>query len=284
MSDDEAFVALVRRELVGLGCHVDHADPTEAHVTGRLSGTVALTSVRQSCAPLPRAQWPRVITEHLQGLAEAAALRLDLSAPDPVRHLLRTRLYDEAGPEAELLAGRLLAPGLYEALVVDQPRSVHGVPAAQAAGWGEPLPDLLAQGRAHVLDDGLLLRREVDLGGASALLLEDVSPYTTTHLAWLPSYLDVPAGGALVAVPTRHCLLAYPLTDRDGAVVALQGLLLNAQRLYDEGPGSVSPHLYWWHDSVLTLLPGTVGDGRIELRPPEAFVDVLDSLHDGGAL
>lgn len=277
-TDDDAFVALVTTELSRLGCSVQRIDAREAVVSGRMRGTVGLLNIQQMCTPLPRLAWPSVIAEHLRGLAHAADLRLDLSRLDPLRSLLRTRLYDEAGEEAGLLAGRLVAPGLYEALVVDQPNALHGVPAQTAAAWGEPLEDLLALGRAQVLDAGMLTRQTVDLGSTGALLLEDASAYTSGHLYWLRTYVDVPTQGALVIVPTRHCVVAHPLVKREPAMAAAQALLVNAQRLYELGPGGLSPHLYWWRDMVPTLLPGTVEPGRVELRPPVDFVEMLDLL------
>lgn len=278
LTDDQVFVRLVRRELDRIGCQVVRLDVSEAVVDGRMRGTVGLRNVQQSCAPLPRGEWADVIAEHLGGLARAADLKLDLRDLTSVRRLLRTRLYDEAGDERSLLAGRLVAPGLYEALVVDQPHSVHGVPAGIADAWPEPLEDLLAVGRAQVLDDGLLCRQQLDLGATTATLLEDTSPYTSGHLHWLASYVDVPDAGALVAVPTRHCLLAHPMVEREAALAAAQALLTNAARLYDAGPGAISPHLYWWREGEVLLLPGSVDPERVQLRPPMEFVEALDAL------
>ncbi len=277
-SDEEVFLSLVRSELDRLGCQIARLDLREAVVSGRMRGTVGLRNIQQSCAPLPRGQWREVIADHLGGLADAAQIPLDLRELAPLRQLLRARLYDEAGEERGLLAGRVVAPGLFEALVVDQPRSVHGVPAEVAASWGEPLADLLALGRGQVIAEGLLERQHLDLGATTATLLEDTSPYTSGHLAWLPSYVDVPDAGALVAVPTRHLLPAHPMLDRERTLAAAQALLLNASRLYDEGPGGISPHLYWWRPAELLLLPGSVDGERAELRPPLEFVRVLESL------
>lgn len=280
VSDDEVFLTLVRNELDRMGCRVARLDVREAVVSGRMSGTVGLRNIQQTCVPLPRAQWPGVIAEHLGGLAHAAESQLDLRDLTAMRPLLRTRLYDEAGDERRLLAGRMIAPGLFEALVADQPRSVHGVPAEVAARWGQPLAELLALGRAQVLDDGLLTRQHLDLGAASATLLEDFSPYTSGHLAWLSSYVDVPAAGALVVVPTRHVILAHPMTERESTLAAAHALLLNAARLYDLGPGGISPHLYWWRPAEMLLLPGTVEADRVEMRPPADFARALESLPD----
>jgi len=88
----------------------------------------------------------------------------------------------------------------------------------------------------------------------------------------------VAIAGALVAVPTRHCLIAHPMVARETALAATQALLMNAARLYDAGPGAISPHLYWWRDGEMALLPGSVERDRVELRPPPEFVAALERL------
>jgi hypothetical protein len=279
VSDDDVFVDLVRLELDRLGCDIARIDVREAVVSGRMRGVVGLRNIQQSCAPLPRGEWRLVIAEHLTGLAKAHDRHLDLRDLTSVRASLRTRLYDESSTERSMLAGKLLAPGLFEALVVDQAETVHGVPTGVADKWHEDLDELMTLARGQVLDDGLLQRQHLDLGATTATLLEDASPYTTAHLHWLASYVDVPVAGALVVAPTRSCLVVHPMVEREPTLAAAQALLVNAARLYDAGPGAVSPHLYWWRaGDDLVLLPGSADGEKVELRPPTEFVNVLENL------
>ncbi|MFN2523537.1 MAG: hypothetical protein ABR614_09555, partial [Mycobacteriales bacterium] len=90
----------------------------------------------------------------------------------------------------------------------------------------------------------------------------------------LGSLVDVPAAGALIALPTRHLLLVAPLRTRTLAVEAAQLLLLNADRIWSDGPWPLSPDLWWWRSGELLHLPGTT----TSLSPPVEFVRVLDAL------
>ncbi|MHB8342023.1 MAG: hypothetical protein ACYDB7_12755, partial [Mycobacteriales bacterium] len=195
---------------------------------------------------------------------------------------LRTQLSASA---AVPVAGvsRPLAEGLAEVLVArSRVGGVSIVPARVAAGWGVAEGELLDRARRQVLDDGLLARRTVDLGGVRVTLLEDVSNFTATHVLWLPTYVDVSDYGALVALPTRTVVLAHALVD-SSALAAVQALLVNAARLHASGPQSLSPQLYWWRPGPsLTALPAQVGQERVNFFPPGDFVDLLDRLPPHG--
>lgn len=97
----------------------------------------------------------------------------------------------------------------------------------------------------------------------------------------------LPAAGALVVVPSRHNLVYHPITD--GSVVdAVNSLASYAVGAYGDGPGALSPQVYWWHDGGLTSL--TVIDEAtrtFSLRPPPpllALMKGLDRLDHAGRL
>lgn len=85
----------------------------------------------------------------------------------------------------------------------------------------------------------------------------------------------MPDAGALVAVPTRHLLAFHPIVD-GSAADALNDLATYAVRAHDEGPGPLSPRVYWWHDGRLTSLTDIDDAPRtVEQRPPRELVDVM---------
>ena len=45
---------------------------------------------------------------------------------------------------------------------------------------------------------------------------------------------------------------------------------------FEEGPGSLSPHLYWWHGGELERL--VVDDDEGSITPPDGFVALLERL------
>ena len=148
------------------------------------------------------------------------------------------------------------------------------IPPAAVAGWEVPVDVLLDLARSQVLAGGLLTRSRLDLGGVEVLALESPSAFAATHVSWLATYVDVPAAGLLVALPTRHLVLCAQMLSRGQVLDAAQALLANADALWTAGPGALSPDLWWWRDAVLTLLPGT----PTSLSPPIEFVEVLDAL------
>lgn len=235
---------------------------------------MALEDVHAACRLRPVEEWTQVVLDALQGLARSLEADVDLRDADAVRPLLRARLYTEGAVLTEDVVARRLAEGLVEVLVADVGGAVRMVPPEVVRGWGDEPDRLLDLARGQVLAGDPPGRREVDLGGVEVVALESPSAFAATHVHALSAYVATPQAGLLVALPTRHLLLAAPLLARDQALDAAQALLVNADLLWREGPGGLSPDLWWWRDGHLVLLPGTPSS----LSPPVAFVEVLDAL------
>lgn len=273
---DEAFELAVRDVAQKLNAGILRYDRAgEVQLSGMwLAGTVDLRNVRQLCLQVPREEWTGVVWEHLAGLGSVQARPRAPRDFDETRPLLRARLYGEAEFLLSDVAARPVAPGVVEALVVADEGVIATVARSVADGWPEPLEDLLALGRDQVRAEGPVEPRLVDVDGAVLTALEAASFFTTTHVFWLDEYTALPPDGALVALPNRHLLLVHPL--RDATVLdAAEAMLVNAHRFHEEGPGSLSPHLYWWRDGGLTLLPAVVEPDRVEFRPPAEFVEAM---------
>jgi hypothetical protein len=48
--------------------------------------------------------------------------------------------------------------------------------------------------------------------------------------------------------------------------------------MHQDGPGSLSPHLYWRRDGETVVLPYEVEDDALTLVPPEEFMTTMDEL------
>jgi hypothetical protein len=55
-----------------------------------------------------------------------------------------------------------------------------------------------------------------------------------------------------------------------------------AKCMHRDGPGSISPNIYWWREGELTLLPTRLSDDSAFFEPPEEFIDGLNRLHKPG--
>jgi hypothetical protein len=199
------------------------------------------------------------------------------------RSMLKVRLYPESMLQGHVdeapVVARHLAPGLLAVVARDLPETVEAVPREHAAAWGIPDDELFRLGYANVAGQDLpqVQTRRLE-PGFELTTFSSESFFTTTNALWPDRYLQVfPATGALVGVPHRHTVLVHPIRDFS-ALYAINLMLVSLDRMYHEGPGSLSPMLYWWRPGSFTLLPGDVVDQQVRFSPPSEFVHVLNQL------
>jgi hypothetical protein len=199
------------------------------------------------------------------------------------RSMLKVRLYPESMLQGHVdeapVVARHLAPGLLAVVARDLPETVEAVPREQAATWGIHDDELFRMGYANVADQDhpQVQTRRLD-PGFELTTLSSESFFTTTNGLWPDRYLQVySATGALVGVPHRHTVLLHPIRDFS-ALYAINLMLVSLGRMYRQGPGALSPSLYWWRPGSFTLLPGDVVDGQVRFSPPSEFVQVLNQL------
>lgn len=271
----DSLVVLVAESL-GYGCRRVPGDVMLLEGANRLH--VSMRNLRQLARLVPRDDWPALVSDHVTTIVTAIEEPLDLSDFELAQYLLRTRIYP-AEADNGVLAARPFAPGLIEAVVVDTPTTVRTVTVEEMDGWPVSGDALFMLGRANVRADGPLQVDDQDLGGVRVAVLHGWSFYAATHLAWLEEYLEIGPYGALVVAPNRSLIVAHPIQPRAGyrgTVAAAQELQAQAHQAYEEGPGSLSPHLFWWRAGDLTLLE-TRYDGD-SLVLPRDFLSVLTTL------
>jgi len=61
-------------------------------------------------------------------------------------------------------------------------------------------------------------------------------------------------------------------------VLARQQMILIARGMYDDGPGSITPNVYWYKEGKLVLLPSELKDQQLNVSPPEEFVELRNAL------
>ncbi|RFS84003.1 hypothetical protein D0T12_17620 [Actinomadura spongiicola] len=244
---------------------------------------VNMRDVRQLARLVPRTDWPAVVSDYVTTIVTSMEEPLDLSDFDLAQHLLRTRIYPGEADNGGL-AARPFAPGLIEVVVVDTPTSVRTLSTEEMNGWPVSGDSLFMLGRANVRADGPLQVDEQDLGDVRVSVLHGWTFYVATHLAWLEEYLTIGPYGALVIAPNRSLIVAHPLLLAEenpraryrAAVAAATELQAQADRAYEEGPGSLSPHLYWWRAGEMTYLETRYEGDTLVL--PKKFSSVLTTL------
>ena len=277
--DDRSWAAFddqVRQSVQRLGLDVERIEPGAVFV--RNQGMLGLLNVAQLCHAQPPSDWPRVLDEHFTAALSGSAGDDVLTSAQ-----LRVRLLpDDYGPP-ELIGNEMVlqpfAESVNAALAFDLPTTVRMATASdleplgldQAAAWELAWQQTRTSERVDQHDT-------VEVGGVQLHSIFGESFYVASLVRFLPDLIgDLGPHGAVVSFPRRHTVLASAIHDMSAAL-AVQAMIPDTRRIYAEGPGSVSAHLYWWHDGELTWLPVQVENDRLAFYPPETFVDMLNSL------
>jgi hypothetical protein len=286
--DYRAFLGAVDEEMRRRQLPFEFGDGTVRVTPPEQEGAdYGLLNLAQTCHAAGRSEWPSTIREHFDNAFRSSRDSEELDARserlEDIRPSLKVRLYhtdylDQMGGEG--LVHRVPAEGLIETLVYDLPGSVRTVPPDHLRKWGVPTDELFRMGLDNVKGEPPPLRQTFDVGkGAVIQALVGDSFFTASHALFLEQYLQpLPAFGALVALPHRHAVLFHPIENMR-VIGAVNSMIPIAFGMYQEGPGSLSPGLYWWRAGVLTLLPTKVSAQSITFSPPDVFVkEVLDQV------
>jgi hypothetical protein len=287
--DYAAFRTALQAELTAQGL-AHRLDARAGTVTIPREGEPAqlgLQNLAQVCGQVAREEWPAVIRRHLEIIlvgSPASTELLDALAGDyeRAREVLKVRLYP-AGYGGEVpLVSEPVADDLVAVLVYDLPDSIATVHGDHADGWGVSRHDLIQTGLRNVLAAGRLSAEPLKIDGGITLFSygDTANYYAASHALLLHEYLDPqPELGALVSVPHRHLMLVHPIVDQR-LLGALNAFLVITPELFEEGPGSITPSIYWHHHGHFTRLPyERKKDRKVTFFPPLAFQEqVLERL------
>ncbi|MFF8974503.1 immunity 49 family protein [Streptomyces sp. NPDC014995] len=242
-----------------------------------------LTNLARWCRDAPEETWPDLVRQHFTRLDSAS--RGDEDARELLRHTRLRLLPSDAFPADAADRFRYVRPvaeDLIAALALDTPESVRILGDGDVARAG--LDALWAAGRANLLAEPV---EYTQVPGPSGALLHSVhgdSHFVASKALVLPELVrdvtgrDLPQAGALVAVPTRHLLAFHPVVD--GTVVdAVNDLAAYALGAHQDGPGPLTPRLYWWHQGRLVCLTAFDHDSRVlSVVPPPELLDLMKNL------
>ncbi|MDG5807950.1 immunity 49 family protein [Streptomyces ossamyceticus] len=241
-----------------------------------------LATLAQKLRTVPEELWPGQVGGHFSRL-EAASRGGNEGAEELLAQSYLRLLPSDALPaDGHFGYVRAVTEDLVEALSLDAPTWTRLLDDTDVARAG--LDALRAAGRANLLDTqveheevpglrGALLHSvygESHFVASKALVLEELVRSLTGQ--------QIPEAGVLVAVPTRH-LLAFHLIVDHTAVDAINDLGSYALGAFEDGPGSLSPLLYWWHQGRLIRLTEFDHESRsLTVVPPAELLDVIQPL------
>jgi hypothetical protein len=246
---------------------------------------LSLLNLAQLCHAAGPPRFAGVIASHFDALVAgrkdrvlADTLAGDLAAARP--HL-KVRLYPREvfGDEADQFVVRDIADDLSAVLCFDLPSNVVTVNADSLGRWGCTADEVWYQALANLRRTEHAEVDDVDVGGAVLKAMTGDSFFIASNLLLLGDFLGEPSRwGALAAVPNRHTLVFHPIVDLS-ALRAIDAMVVMASGMCAEGPGSISPNLFWWRDGELRTLPTVEARDHFEFVPPDDFVaEVLEPL------
>lgn len=249
-----------------------------------------LRNLAQTCLQWPAAQWPERITEHLDknNVGEITHELLSMASGEPAQILkkLRVRLHPQEFLGDDLkreIVHRNDLAGLHSVLMLDLGPSLCAVPVPLAAGWGMSPAQLFAAAIANLRELPLVRANRplpgVPIDGIHALQGDDC----VGSLVLAPELLP-PSGphGSVLALPRRTELLCWPLRHRRD-LAAIEFLAEVAHGMFQQGPGSLTPHLYWRRpDGRYERLQTSKKGDRVRLASTTSFAAVCSALQRGG--
>lgn len=283
-ADVDAFKVAVGEELEQRGLPHEVGEGMVRLERGGEWSEYGLTNLAQFCQQVGRADWREAITTHFDNLFEAADADEEFQKIagdfDAIRSLLKVRLYPSDTFEAFGEKGPArweLATGLTAAFVFDLPTTVRTANVEDVDRWGRGDDEVLAVALENVRRDEVEAQPIAEGPSAPIACFADHF-FAASHALLLGERLPPEANGhAVFAVPHRHALLYAPMADM-AVVESVHRLILTAISLYEEGPGSISPNLYWWRDGSIQWLPTKLEGSDVQLFPPDEFVEKLETL------
>ncbi|HEX5052211.1 MAG TPA: hypothetical protein VFZ65_10595 [Planctomycetota bacterium] len=279
------FLQLVR-EFLGRGGKRVVIGNGVAHVEGS-SGVHGLGNLAQICHQAPPAQWPEIVAEQLAKGSDArmeAAVDTLQGGFDGCADKLVVRVYAEeflTVPVHQGVVHRTDLPGTCTVLALDVGPSIVSVPRVVADLWQVPVPELFDRALQNLPRLGAphWSRLHLPSMGAGAIDLLSGDFHASAHVLRPATFVGrTGAHGNLVGLPARGVLLSHAI-DAMPAVATLEALLAMTTGKFRDGPGAITPHLYWrTPEGGFHLQQGTSDGGRARFVPSPEFVELMVRL------
>ncbi|MEU2154681.1 hypothetical protein ABZ532_06605 [Streptomyces sp. NPDC019396] len=208
------------------------------------------------------------------------------SAQDPLRGVYLRLVAEESIPEearGQFSYLRPLATDLLAGFVLDTPDNVRVLSDADVALVERDT--LAAAARANLLSEPVDYDNfELPGGAVLHILGHPESVFAASKVLVFDEAVragggpGIPDEGALLVVPNRHNLAFYPLTDRH-VPEAVNALAQFGQGAYEDGPGRLSPRVFWWRAGTLTSITHFDQEsGTMSISPPDELMTIMRRL------
>ena len=229
--------------------------------------------------------WKDIIFQHFDTIVESEKenreMKEKLSDWDEARARLKLRLRsDSVVPTKGDAPMRCKLPGTVSVPMLELAYSAHDVTRKEVDRWGisdDEVFDAAYSNLKNMVD----LPRFVAAGSqdyGDLFAVEAASIFTASLAFLIEQYWEtIGDHGAFVGVPSQHVIFFSPLTSTlvDAAVNDLQPMV---DSYFKSGPGSISPHLYWYRHGEFTVLEVDRSGNEIELIRTDEMQETLKKI------
>lgn len=246
-----------------------------------------LDTVAQNYHQAPQDQKGIIVKNHFDGLfnakKEEEKILKDLNDFKKMRELLAIRLYP-TNYEPRINDGLIYKEdieGIYIVLVLDLPATAINVRPEDAEKWSINKDELFKIGLENVFTKSKITIKKIKLIDEFYVrLLEGDSIYSATFVLRINKYPElIGKYGSLVIVPHRHAVVTYPIENLE-VVKMTKHLPILATNMFKEGPGSITPNLYWYFKGKFTKIPYELNLEKqsLNLTPPKEFIETINLI------
>ncbi len=279
--DRAHFASLVTERLRGTA---ELGTIQSGYVVATNGSQLGLSNVAQLCGQSPKEEWAQIIDSHFDKLEQSEdehrRILADVADWGHGKKLLTVRLWGESDlpDKPGFFVTRDDLEGIKSVLTFDLPNSVTNARPEVVDKWKLPPNEVFAMALANVANLPVETQRH-DLGaGIPLYLLSAEHFFAGSHVLLLDRHAEcLGRFGSIVSIPHRHAVLCHPIESMT-VVEAIEKLALIADGMFREGPGSISPNVYWYRDASFVRLPYELTSRSVEFSPPDSFARLLDQL------
>lgn len=280
----EEFDQSVRDTLLHMGLDAEIINET-VKLSGKNS-TYGLYNLAQACNGQPRRSWSKVIRKHFEALLKSEedyeAMLKQAERFEHIKDLLAVRVYpadyELTTTHASWIIKKTDLEETITTLVIDLPKSIVNVQPNLIDKWGCSLPYLFSLGVSNVKRKYHTRWKKRSFGDIEAWTAYTKDFYASTRLFFLNDFpFTIGRYGSIVAVANRNTVIAYPIEDSK-VVKAITNIASAAKYMYENNPGPVSTHLYWYHEGKFEILRCLVEGDNLNITPPDGLLNILDKL------
>jgi hypothetical protein len=245
-----------------------------------VGASIGLVNLAQALDNLPEEDWPDRVSDWIGRLLETRPLEINEYRQAAPR--LRIRLTPDASQPGWAVS-RPVCQGLDQMLMLRNEVGCETVNEEELASWGQPPEKVWADARLHTVWDEPRERR-ILTRDRTRIVWVGQSFFASSLLLGLDHLLATSAKhGALAMVPCRDALLYVEMTGV-GVVEEAAAMMEIGSQWFVDGPGSISPDLFWYRPGGAVERIARVAGRRYQSCWSQEFSAALADLEGPGRL